>query len=113
MLDVSGPDVSRSKVITMTEPGRAPTEAQRGAGWLSAVRARLRDPAVLTIIAVAFFISAIGQAVLQAYVHDDSVIMTTVLSVVGSVFVAAAIIVAARREEQATRRQRPNDPDAR
>jgi hypothetical protein len=38
---------------------------------------------VLTIIAVALFISALGQAVLRAYVDDDSVVTTAVLSVFG------------------------------
>jgi hypothetical protein len=61
------------------------------------VRARLRDPAVLVIIAVAFLISAVGQAALQAYVGENSAVITTVLSVLGSLFLAMAIITAARR----------------
>jgi hypothetical protein len=100
-------------MITMTDPDRAPTGAHQRARWLGTIRARLRDPAVLTIIAVAFFISAVGQGLLQAYVHDDSAVTTAVLSVLGSVFVAAAIIVAARRHEQTTRHQRPPGRDAR
>ena len=41
---------------------------------------------VLTGIAVASWSRSWGQAVLQAYVHDDSVVTTAVLSVLGSVF---------------------------
>ena len=57
------------------------------------LRSRLQDPAVLVIIAVVFLISAVGQAILQALVGDNSVVITAVLSVLGSVFLAAAIIV--------------------
>ena len=64
---------------------------------LAALRGRLQDPAVLVIIAVVFLISAIGQAILQARVGDNTVVITAVLSVLGSVFLAAAIIVASRR----------------
>jgi hypothetical protein len=62
------------------------------------LRGRLHDPAVLVIIAVVFLISAVGQAILQAFVGDNSVEVTAVLSVLGSVFLAAAIIVASRRD---------------
>jgi len=62
------------------------------------IRDRLRDPAVLVIIAVVFLISAVGQAILQAWVGDNSVVITAVLSDLGSVFLAAAIIVASRRD---------------
>ena len=55
------------------------------------LRSRLQDPAVLVIIAVVFLISAVGQAILQALVGDNSVVITAVLSVLGSVFLAAAI----------------------
>ena len=61
------------------------------------LRRRLQEPAVLVIIAVVFLISAGGQAVLQALVGDQSVVITAALSVLGSVFLAAAIIVASRR----------------
>jgi hypothetical protein len=64
---------------------------------LAALRSRLQDPAVLIIIAVVFLVSAIGQAILQAWVGDNTVVITAVLSVLGSVFLAAAIIVASRR----------------
>ena len=62
------------------------------------LRGRLQDPAVLVIIAVVFLISAVGQAILQALIGDNSVVVTAVLSVLGSVFLAAAIIVASRRD---------------
>ena len=65
---------------------------------LATLRDRLRDPAVLVIIAVVFLISAVGQAILQAWVGDNSVVITAVLSALGSVFLAAAIIVASRRD---------------
>jgi len=65
---------------------------------LATLRDRLRDPAVLVIIAVVFLISAVGQAILQAWVADNSVVITAVLSALGSVFLAAAIIVASRRD---------------
>jgi hypothetical protein len=64
---------------------------------LATLRDRLRDPAVLVIIAVVFLISAVGQAILQAWVGDNSVVITAVLSALGSVSLAAAIIVASRR----------------
>jgi len=64
---------------------------------LTTLRGRLQDPAVLVIIAVVFLISALGQAILQVWVGDNSVVITAVLSVLGSVFLAAAIIVASRR----------------
>jgi hypothetical protein len=54
-------------------------------------------------VAVVFFISAIGQALVQAYVHDDSIVTTAVLSALGSVFLAAAIVVAARRHDRRSR----------
>jgi hypothetical protein len=71
-----------------------------------ACRARVYDPSqpaagirpCLVIIAVVFLISAVGQAILQALVGDNSVVVTAVLSVLGSVFLAAAIIVASRRD---------------
>lgn len=66
-------------------------------------RTRLRDPALRTVVAVVFFISAIGQALVQAYVHDDSIVTTAVLSALGSVFLAAAIVVAARRHDRRSR----------
>jgi hypothetical protein len=55
------------------------------------IRDRLRDPAVLVIIAVVFLISAVGQAILRAWVGDNSVVITAVLSALGSVFLAAAL----------------------
>jgi hypothetical protein len=62
---------------------------------------------VLIFIAVAFFISAVGQTVVSAYSHEDSVITTTVFSVLGSLFLAIAIIIAARRHDQGTKNRRP------
>ena len=62
------------------------------------LRGRLQDPAVLVIIAAVFLISAVGQAILQALIGDNSDVVTAVLSVLGSVFLAAAIIVASRRD---------------
>jgi hypothetical protein len=46
---------------------------------------------VLTGAVVAFLVSAVGQAVLQGYVHDDSVVTSTVLSVFGSVDLGSAL----------------------
>lgn len=66
-----------------------------GTAWTT-VRGRLQDPAVLVIIAVVFLISAVGQAILQAWVGDNSAVVTAVLSILGSAFLAAAIIVASR-----------------
>ena len=65
---------------------------------VTTLRGRLQDPAVLVIIAAVFLISAVGQAILQALIGDNSVVVTAVLSVLGSVFLAAAIIVASRRD---------------
>jgi uncharacterized membrane protein YhaH (DUF805 family) len=70
---------------------------------LTTIRTRLRDPAVLVIIAVVFLVSAVGQAILQAYVGDSSAVTTTVLSVIGSLFLAMAIIIAARRHDRGSR----------
>jgi len=54
----------------------------------------------LVIIAVVFLVSAVGQAIVQALVDDHSVVITAVLSVLGSVFLAAAITVASRRDRR-------------
>jgi hypothetical protein len=70
---------------------------------LTTVRTRLLDPAVLVIIAVVFLVSAVGQAILQAYVGDSSAVTTAVLSVIGSLFLAMAIIIAARRHDRGSR----------
>ncbi len=64
---------------------------------LVTLRRRLQDPAVLLVIAAVFLISAVGQAVLQTWVGDNSVVITAVLSVLGSILLAAAIVVASRR----------------
>lgn len=101
------------KVIAMTGPGRGPRAGHACARWLGTMPARLRDPAVLIIIAVVFFVSALGQTVVQAYVHDGSVVTTAVLSVLGSMFVAAAILVAARRHDRTSRNQPPPNRDPR
>ena len=87
----------------MQTPRRVPTgtgPTRRGMRW---VGGRLRDPAVLTVIAVVFFVSAVGQSLAQAYLHEDSVVAVTAFSVAGSLFLAAAVIVAARRHERASR----------
>jgi hypothetical protein len=55
------------------------------------------------MIAVAFLVTAVGQAVLQAYIHDDSGITAAVLSVLGWVVLAAAIVAAARRHDQTSK----------
>jgi hypothetical protein len=41
---------------------------------LTTIRSRLLDPPVLVIIAVVFLISAVGQAILQAYFGDNSAV---------------------------------------
>ena len=69
---------------------------------LTTIRTRLLDPPVLVIIAVVFLISALSQAILQAYVGDNSAVITTVLSVLGSLSLALAIIIAARRHDRAS-----------
>ena len=70
---------------------------------LTIIRTRLLDPVVLAIIAAVFLISAVGQAILQAYVGDDSAVITTGLSVLGSLFLSMAIIMAARRHDRGGR----------
>jgi hypothetical protein len=72
---------------------------------ITTIRTRLLDPPVLVIIAVVFLISAVGQAILQAYVGADSAVITTVLSVLGSLSLALAIIIAARSHDRASRGQ--------
>ncbi len=67
-------------------------------GALATIRTRLQDPAVLVLIAVVFLVSAAGQAILQAWVGDNSAVVTAVLSILGSISLAAAIIVASRRD---------------
>jgi hypothetical protein len=67
------------------------------------VRAWLTDPAVLTVIAVGFLASALGQSLLHRLVGvglGDSLIMTWVFSVLGSVALTSAIVIAARRHER-------------
>jgi hypothetical protein len=97
----------------MTTCGPAPSHARPRARRLGTIRARGGDPAVLTGVVVVFLVSAVGQAVLQGYVHDDSVVTSTVLSVFGSMFLAAAIVAAARRHDQTTTSQRPSGREAR
>ncbi len=70
---------------------------------LTTIRARLLDPPVLVIIAVVFLISALGQAILQAYFGDNSAVIMVVLSVLGSFVLAMAIIITARRHDGASR----------
>ena len=91
----------------MRDPGRAPVEADGRRRWIRKVRTYLREPAVLVFIAAAFFISAAGQAVLQAYTHENSAVTTAMFSVLGSLFLAVAIIIAARRHGQGTKNRRP------
>jgi ABC-type uncharacterized transport system permease subunit len=91
----------------MKGSGRAPADPDGRRRWIHKVRTYLREPAVLVFIAVAFFISAVGQAVLQAYTHENSVITTTMFSVLGSLFLVVAIIIAARRHDQGTKNRRP------
>lgn len=94
------------------EPRRsAPTGAGLTRPWVRRLGDRLRDPTVLTIIAVVFFVSAVGQALAQAYLHEDSVATVTVFTIAGSLFLAAAIIVAALRHERASRSPRPSPHD--
>ncbi len=65
---------------------------------ITTLRGRLQDSPVLVIIAAVLLISAVGQAILQALIGDNSIVVTAVLSVLGLVFLAAAIIVASRRD---------------
>ena len=85
-----------------SEPTSGPSTAARS---LTTIRSHLRESAVLVIIAVAFLISAVAQAILQAYVGENSAVITTVLSVLGSLFLAMAIIIAARGHDRASRGQ--------
>ncbi len=87
--------------------GRAPVDADGRRRWIRMVKSYLREPAVLVFIAVAFVISAVGQAVLQAYTHENSVVTTTMFSVLGSLFLTVAIIIAARRHGQGTKDHQP------
>jgi hypothetical protein len=64
------------------------------------VRAWLTDPSVLTVIAVGFLVSALGQSLLDRLVGGDSLIVAWVFSVLGSVALTAAIVIAARRHER-------------
>jgi hypothetical protein len=99
--------VPAGKVILMRGAGRAPVDTDGRRRWMRTVRTYLREPAVLIFIAVAFFISAVGQAVLQAYTHENSVITTTMFSALGSLFLVVAIIIAAHRHDQGTKNRRP------
>lgn len=89
--------VTVRKVTEMSATGRPAAGAGPERRWIATLRTHLHDPTVLVIVAAAFFISAVGQAVVQAYVNDNSVVTTAVLSVLGSVFLATAIVIAARR----------------
>lgn len=79
----------------------AASDPSAAARLLTSVRARLLDPAVLVIIAVVFLASAVGQAILQGYFGESSAVITAVLSVLGSLFLALAIVLAARRHDRA------------
>jgi hypothetical protein len=69
--------------------------------WVTWLARRLADPAVLTIVATVFLVSAAGQGLAQAYLHDESVAVVAAFSIAGSLFLAAAIVVAARRHDGA------------
>lgn len=90
----------------MVDPGRAPVDVDGKRRWIRAVRTYLREPAVLVFIAVTFFVSAAGQAVVQAFSHESSALTTTMFSVLGSLFLAVAIIIAARRHDRRTKNRR-------
>lgn len=91
----------------MRDPGRAPAGTDGRRRWTRKVRTYLREPAVLVFIAVAFFASAVGQAVLQAYLHENSVVTTTIFRVLGSLFLAVAIIMPPAATTRAPRTRRP------
>lgn len=75
--------------------------------WVTWLGRRLADPAVLTIIAAVFLVSAARRALAQAYLHDESVAVVAGFSIAGSLFLATAIVVAARRRDRANRTPRP------
>jgi hypothetical protein len=81
----------------MNATGSPAAGAGAGRKWIAALRTHLRDPTVLAIVAAAFFISAVGQALVQAYVDGSSAVTAAVLSVLGSASLATAIVIAARR----------------
>lgn len=56
---------------------------------------------MLVIVAVVFFVSALGQVVAQAYSGDESITATAVFSVTGSLLLTTAIVIAARRHDRA------------
>lgn len=56
---------------------------------------------MLTVIAVGFLVSALGQSLLHRLLAGgDSLIITWMFSVIGSVMFTAAIVIAARRHER-------------
>lgn len=90
----------------MMDPGRTPVDVDGKRRWIRVVRAYLHEPAVLVFIAMTFFISAAGQAVVQAFIHESSAVTATIFSVLGSLFLAVAIVIAARRHDQGTKNRR-------
>jgi hypothetical protein len=71
--------------------------------WVNWLARRLADPAMLTIVAAVFLISAAGQALAQAYLDDASVAVVAGFTIAGSLFLAAATVVAARRHDRTPR----------
>ncbi|MEV4281868.1 hypothetical protein [Actinoplanes xinjiangensis] len=64
---------------------------------------------MLTVIAVGFLASALGQSLLGRLFGGGSLIITWVFSVLGSMVLTAAVVIAARRydrDENGERRRR-------
>jgi uncharacterized membrane protein YhaH (DUF805 family) len=82
---------------------RVPSRRGQAGGEVSRFgrfRAWLSDPTVLTVIAVGFLASALGQSLLGRLFGGDSLIIMWVFSVLGSVVLTAAIVIAARRHDR-------------
>jgi hypothetical protein len=103
LIEVAMSRPRKPPAVPGSDRGSAPTEVNRKTSWIRLAKARLREPSVLVIIAVAFLVSSVLQTVVEAFLDEVSVATTAVLSVLGSLFLAAAIITAARRHDKAAR----------
>jgi hypothetical protein len=68
----------------------------------------LSDPAVLAAVAAIFLVSAVGQALGQAYLHEESVAVVAGFSIAGSLFLTVAIVTSALRNARINRKAGPS-----
>lgn len=77
---------------------QAPVRGWRHRG--AQLASRLRDPAVLALVAIAFLVSAVGNALVEEYLDEHLLATTVLFSILGSAFLVAAVTAGARRQDR-------------